>query len=222
MRPPAEVTALLRLAAGRTKNFAKIRAGRLNPSERPARPAATLPMNPGPPEPNRDFLALMMPNQRSIRNFIYSIHPEAGDLDDLMQDTAISLWEKFDTFDHSREFLPWAMRLAYFEVLRFRKKRSRDRLVFSDQLVEVLAGEAPDAVPAEPVRQALESCLCQLDGRARDVIEARYGQGTSITDLAAARNESVHRLYRLLEKVRGLLVACVHRQLAADGHRFPR
>jgi RNA polymerase sigma-70 factor (ECF subfamily) len=179
-------------------------------------------MNPGPPEPNRDFLALMMPNQRSIRNFIYSIHPEAGDLDDLMQDTAISLWEKFDTFDPSREFLPWAMRLAYFEVLRFRKKRSRDRLVFSDQLVDVLAGEAPEAMPAEPVRQALESCLCRLDARARDVIEARYGQGTSISDLAAARNESVHRLYRILEKVRGLLIACVRRQLAAEGHPLPR
>jgi RNA polymerase sigma-70 factor (ECF subfamily) len=212
----------LRVPGGRAKIFAKIRAARLNPVERPARPPARPTMNSGPPEPNRDFLALMMPNQRSIRNFIYSIHPEAGDLDDLMQDTAISLWEKFDTFDHSREFLPWAMRLAYFEVLRFRKKRSRDRLVFSDQLVDVLAGEAPEAVPAEPVRQALESCLCQLDGRARDVIEARYGHGTSITDLAAARNESVHRLYRILEKVRGLLIACVRRQLAAEGHRLPR
>lgn len=180
-------------------------------------------MNPGPgtPAQNRDFLALMMPNQRSIRNFIYSIHPEAGDLDDLMQDTAISLWEKFDTFDATREFLPWAMRLAYFEVLRFRKKRSRDRLVFSDQLVDVLAGEASEAPVAEPVRQALDSCLCQLDARARDVIEARYGQGTSITDLAAARNESVHRLYRVLEKVRGLLIACVRRQLSAEGHRLP-
>lgn len=180
-------------------------------------------MNPGPgtPAQNRDFLALMMPNQRSIRNFIYSIHPEAGDLDDIMQDTAISLWEKFDTYDATREFLPWAMRLAYFEVLRFRKKRSRDRLVFSDQLVEVLAGEAPEAPVAEPVRQALDSCLCRLDARARDVIEARYGHGTSITDLAAARNESVHRLYRVLEKVRGILIACVRRQLADEGHRLP-
>lgn len=174
-----------------------------------------------PPERNREFLTLMLPHQQSIRNFIYSIHPEAGDLDDIMQDTAMSLWEKFDTFDNTREFLPWAMRLAYFEVLRFRKKRSRDRLVFSDELVELLAGEAPQAEIAEPVRLALDSCLCRLDSRSRAVIEARYGQGTSITDLAAARNESVHRLYRILEKVRGMLVTCVRRQLAADGQRFP-
>lgn len=179
-------------------------------------------MNSGPSEDNRDFLALLMPNQRSIRSFIYSIHPEAGDLDDLMQDTAISLWEKFETYDRTREFLPWAMRLAYFEVLRLRKKRSRDRLVFSDELVEALAGEATDAPSADGVRQALDACLCLLDARARDVIDARYARGTSITDLAASRKESVHRLYRLLEKVRGILIACVRQRLAAEGHPFPR
>lgn len=178
-------------------------------------------MKSGSPEKNREFLALMLPHQQSIRNFIYSIHPEAGDLDDIMQDAAFSLWEKFDTFDASREFLPWAMRLAYFEVLRFRKKRSRDRLVFSDKLVDILAEEAPESEVTAPVRQALESCLCQLDPRARAVIDARYGHGTSIADLAEARQESVHKLYRVLEKVRGMLVSCVRRQLSTEGHRLP-
>jgi len=167
-------------------------------------------------ELNREFLARMLPNQRAIRNFIYSIHPQAGDLDDLMQDVAISLWEKFETFDMSREFLPWANRLAYFEVLRLRKKRSRDRLVFSEELVEILAGESPSTDLVEPVRQALDNCLCKLDSKSRAVIEARYAYGTSIADLAASRRESVHHLYRLLEKIRGLLVTCVRRQLDAD------
>jgi RNA polymerase sigma-70 factor (ECF subfamily) len=177
-------------------------------------------MKPGSSENNREFLALLLPSQQSIRNFIYSIHPEAGDLDDIMQDTAISLWEKFETYDRAREFLPWAMRLAYFEVLRFRKKRSRDRLVFSEELVELLAGEATEEESAEPVRQALDSCLCRLDNRSREVIEARYASGTSISDLASARRESVHALYRTLEKVRALLVSCVRRRLADEGHRL--
>jgi RNA polymerase sigma-70 factor (ECF subfamily) len=170
------------------------------------------------PEPNRDFLAYLLPNQQAIRNFIYSIHPDAGDLDDIMQDTAVSLWEKFETFDHDRKFLPWAMRLAYFEVLRFRKKRSRDRLVFSAELVDMLAAESSDNDIAEPTRLALESCLCRLDPRSRAVIEARYGRGASISELASTRQESVHRLYRLLEKVRSMLVSCVRQKLASEGH----
>lgn len=177
-------------------------------------------------EQTREFLALMVPHQPAIRNFILSIHPQSGDLDDLMQDVALSLWEKFGTFDKTREFLPWANSLAYFEVLRFRKKRSRDRLVFSglvlsDELVALLAEEASAKSLAEPVRVALDACLCKLDARSRDVLLARYARGTSIADLAAARKEPAHRLYRILEKVRSLLITCIHRQLSASGLARP-
>ncbi|BCU78039.1 sigma-70 family RNA polymerase sigma factor [Luteolibacter sp. LG18] len=173
-------------------------------------------------EQTREFLSLMVPHQPSIRNFVLSIHPQPGDLDDLMQNVAISLWEKFATFDRTREFLPWANSLAYFEVLRFRKKCSRDRLVFSglvlsEDLVAMLAEEASSRSLAEPVRAALETCLCKLDEKSREVVMARYASGNSIADLAASRKESVHRLYRILEKVRSLLVTCVHRQLSASG-----
>ena len=172
------------------------------------------------PVSSRDFLACLLPNQHAIRNFIYSIHPVAGDLDDIMQDIAVSLWEKFDTFDHDRKFLPWAMRLAYFEVLRFRKKRSRELLVFSPELVDVLAAESSDTVISEAAHLALDSCLCRLDPRSRALIEARYGRGTSITQLATTRQESVHRLYRMLERVRSMLVSCVHQKLASEGHHL--
>jgi RNA polymerase sigma-70 factor (ECF subfamily) len=166
-----------------------------------------------PSEPNREFIELLLPNQRALRNFIFSIHPQAQDLDDLMQETCLSLWHKFGTFDPTREFLPWANRLAYFEVLRFRKDRSRSRLVFSDQMVEQLAEEAVHPTGEDRLREALGACLGKLDDKARKVLEARYSQGASIQDLAAARNESPHRLYRILEKSRAALVACVRRQL---------
>jgi len=171
-------------------------------------------------EGNREFLSRLLPNQKSIRNFIYSLHPHAEDLDDIMQDTVMSLWEKFDTFELDREFLPWANRLAYFEVLRFRKKRSRDRLVFSDEMVEQLWEDAPSPNDTEAVRLALDACLCKLDGRAREVVEARYARGASIATLAKMRSESVHQLYRILEKVRLALVSCVQRRLASEGNPF--
>lgn len=170
-------------------------------------------MSPSSAEPNRDFIELLVPNQRAIRNFIYGIHPQAQDLDDLMQETCLSLWSKFETFDRAREFLPWAMRLAYFEVLRFRKDRSRDRLVFSDEMVEQLADESVQQSADDRLREALNLCLGKLDDKARRVLEARYARGTSIQDLAKSHNESPHRLYRILEKSRTSLVACVQRQL---------
>ncbi|MFD0895736.1 sigma-70 family RNA polymerase sigma factor [Luteolibacter ambystomatis] len=173
-------------------------------------------------EQTREFLSRMVPHQPAIRNFILSIHPQPADLDELMQDVALSLWEKFETYDREREFLPWANSLAYFEVLRFRKKRSRDRLVFSglvfsEELVALLAEEASSRSLAEPARVALDECLGKLDTNSRTIILARYSRGTSIAELAASGKKSVHSLYRTLEKLRSLLVGCVHRQLAAEG-----
>ena len=166
---------------------------------------------------NREFLARMLPSQQAIRRFIFSVHPRAGDVDDIMQDTALSLWDKFETFDTTREFLPWAFRLACFEVLRFRKKCSRERLVFSNELIEILADEVSGEGFGENLKQALDGCLRRLDSRQREVVNARYVAGNSIAELAKTRNESPHRLYRDLEKSRTLLAICVRRKLADEG-----
>ena len=100
-------------------------------------PGTSSPFHPMPSDPQHgdrasDFIPLITGSQRELRNYLFSLHPHPGDLDDLFQETSLKLWEIFDEYDASRPFLPWALRIAYFQVLRFRKKRSRDRLVFSD------------------------------------------------------------------------------------------
>lgn len=165
-----------------------------------------------------EFLAHMLKSQRAVRNYLYSLHPRPQDLDDLVQETALKLWREFEHFDTNREFLPWALRIAYFEVLRFRKKQTRDRLVFSEELVELLAEDAREAPTKEASRLALDTCLAKLDAPAREVLMARYDQDESIADLATRRKVSVHRLYRLLENTRSAIVTCVRRHLYLDDH----
>lgn len=161
---------------------------------------------------SNDFLGHMLKNQRRVRNYIFSLHPRSRDLDDLVQQTAMTLWREFHRFDTSREFLPWAMRIAYFEVLRLRKKQTRDRLVFSDELIEILAEDTQEPDP-EPTQRALQSCLSTLDPLSREALLARYGEHETVADLATRRGVSVHRLYRLLDRARCLIVTCVRRRI---------
>jgi len=174
--------------------------------------------NPHPDERSGEFLSYMLKSQRAVRNYLFSLHPRAQDLDDLLQETALTLWREFDKFDRGREFLPWALRIAYFEVLRFRKKQSRDRLVFSEEFLELLDAEAEVAAPAQPALRALEVCLAKLDARSHEVLMARYSEGGTVAELAARRRDSVHRLYRLLERARLSVVTCVRRQLHLGGN----
>jgi RNA polymerase sigma-70 factor, ECF subfamily len=168
-------------------------------------------------DPSNQFLSHMLKNQRSIRNYIFSLHPRAQDLDDLVQQTALTLWREFGKFDPTREFLPWALRISYFEVLRLRKKQSRDRLVFSDDFIELVAAEFAESSSPSPDRNALDVCLAKMDAASREVLLARYSDDATVSGLAAKHRISVHRLYRMLESARTSLIACIRRQLYLTG-----
>lgn len=164
-------------------------------------------------DPSTEFVGHMLKNQHAVRSYLFSLHPQAQDLDDLMQQTAMTLWREFERYDRSREFLPWAIRIAYFEVLRLRKKQSRDRLVFTDGLLEILAEDAISDHTAKPVLEAIHTCLARLDDSSREVLLAHYGKNQTVSGIAALRKVSVHRLYRLLDSARCAVTACVRRHL---------
>jgi len=100
---------------------------------------------------------------RDLKNYLFSLHPHAEDLDCLIQETSLKLWQAYEEYDPARPFLPWALQIAYFEVLRFRKERCCDRQADSDDLVEQLAGEAPLAGQADVVHKACIRIMEQPD-----------------------------------------------------------
>lgn len=177
--------------------------------------------SPASPEPSddrtSDFLALILDSQQDLKNYLFSLHPHPQDLDDLFQETSLKLWQVFGDYDSTRPFLPWALRIAYFQVLRFRKTRSRDRLVFSNEMIEILADETPLAGRDDLLRSCLDDCLEELTPRTREILLARYSQHTSIAKLAENSRRSVHALYRVLNSARSQITNCLNKKLAAEG-----
>src|SRR5262245_8265994 len=79
------------------------------------------------------FLQLFLANERRIYAFILALVPVWSDADDLLQETSAVLWRKLDEFQPGSDFVAWALKIARFEVLNYRKRQSRDRGLFSDQ-----------------------------------------------------------------------------------------
>ena len=48
-----------------------------------------------------------------------------NDADDIMQETTIVMYEKFDSFEKGSDFLSWANTIAKYKTLEFLKKRKR-------------------------------------------------------------------------------------------------
>ena len=71
------------------------------------------------------FIKLFSQSQPDIRRYIYSLCQNMSDMEDILQETSLSLWRKFDQYDHKQPFLNWAFRFAYFEVMKYREKKKK-------------------------------------------------------------------------------------------------
>ena len=73
----------------------------------------------------------------------------------------VVIWQKAANYVEGTDFWRWASQIAYFEVLTYRKRRGRDRLVFDDDLLASVAVEADrqmawidaDLVASAPLRR---------------------------------------------------------------------
>ena len=87
-----------------------------------------------------DFVAEYSRCENEVYRFILSLVPHRPDADELMQETAKTLWTKYFQANESiRSFKPWACQIAFYEVLRYRKSKARERMSFSHDVVEQLA-----------------------------------------------------------------------------------
>ncbi len=77
-----------------------------------------------------EFVLLMTRHQRKIWRFINALLPAPNAADDVLQETSLVLWRKWEQFDTDREFLPWACGIARLQVLRFvRENRCKPKQI---------------------------------------------------------------------------------------------
>lgn len=168
-------------------------------------------------EKTEQFVALILANQQRICGFIRSMVPHAADMDDLFQQTSAVLWRKFDEFEPGTNFAAWAMRVAHFQIRDYRKKKLRNRGIFSDELMDKLAEQVTEVSLQADVRQeALEGCLEALSEDQRRIVRMRYIQEDSIEEIAARTERSTKTVYRSLGHIRESLLACIRRKLAEE------
>ncbi len=144
--------------------------------------------------------------------------PRRDDVEEVLQQTAVALWEKFDEFDPQQEFLPWATRFAYFQVLNFRKELARTRLVYSEEVMKSLAETRAElSEELEERRAALRHCLAKLKTEDRSLLERRYAESLTVKSLAEESGRTVKSLYRRLDRIRELIATCIERDTTPAG-----
>jgi RNA polymerase sigma-70 factor (ECF subfamily) len=128
----------------------------------------------------------------------------------VLQETNLVLWRKSDEFQSGSDFKAWSFRVAHFQVMAFRQRQIRDRLVFSDEVIEKFSRDA--AAQDEAYEQRIEllaTCVDRLSDRNRDVLCRFYDQGESLDTIAASLKRTANAVGQMLFRIRKSLIQCV-------------
>jgi len=163
------------------------------------------------------FVPLFVAHETRLRGLLRSLLPQWSAVDDVLQETSLVAWRKFEHFDTATNFMAWAGAIARFEALRYLRDRGRDPHIFSDDLFELMAAEAVEEADAlERERSALSRCLEKLPAPQREFLQLAYQPGTQINELAAQAGRSVEGVYKSIQRMRSRLRDCIQQELKEE------
>ncbi len=173
------------------------------------------------PDNNRDasFVAQLTAYQQNLLVYVRCLMPGDENADEVLQRTNAKIWEKRESFQIGSNFRAWAMAVARYEVLSYRKQLARDaRIVLSDELEQTIAEEVKKFQDNFADRRgALEACLNELDTNSRRMLLARYSSPVSVSELAKHFGRSAGGFRVTLSRLRSKLMECVEAKLQASG-----
>ena len=164
------------------------------------------------------FLAFHVQNHNRLSAFVHTLVSSWQDAEEIIQDTLVVLWRKFDEFDPRTSFFAWAARVAQFEVLNYRRKNRHRIMILDEKVLDALATTAIEQLDdMELHRTELEKCIQKLPERDRELLRLRYQEGGDIQKAAEALQRSTGHVQRVLRKIRASLLRCVHMGISGHG-----
>lgn len=166
--------------------------------------------------PKKDmFVRLFVRHNHHLFNFILTLVPNYSEAEDILQETAVIMWEKIDTFESGTNFLAWARKIARYKIANYYRTK-KETFRFEDDLLETLSVvNAKEYSYFGEKKAALVGCLNKLESMDLELIRLKYKQNIPISTIARDMNKSCHTLYKRISFIYMVLQACIRKSLGA-------
>ena len=159
---------------------------------------------------------MLRENQHKIHAYILSLVPNFVDAEEILQETIFIMWKKFDQFQLGTNFDSWGVKIAYYNILNYRKWK-RKEICFSDTVF----GKFTDIAEKKCARidnriPAMRLCVKKLDDEDQRLLKARYEWNYSVETIARNMNRSSKFVYKRLAKIVQALYGSVRRTIQED------
>jgi RNA polymerase sigma-70 factor (ECF subfamily) len=163
------------------------------------------------------FTVLWTAAQPTVMAFIRSVVGSAADAEDTLQEVAYAIASRFDEYDAARPFAAWAIGIAKYKLMEWRRSVSHDRVLFQSHTIEQIAdGYAQVSAEAGGATRALDHCMSKLGAKPKRVLELRYVQQMKPSAIARELGTTSNTISVLLHRTRETLRDCVKRHLAME------
>jgi RNA polymerase sigma-70 factor (ECF subfamily) len=164
------------------------------------------------------YIKLLNESQSRLFAYLYAHVLNMADAEDLYQQVAMVLWQKFDQFVPGTDFGSWGIRVAELTIKNFLRGRRRSKVLFSDEVMQRIVDRQSQIAQeaAEARTDALKSCLKRLPQQDRQLVERCYGGDLRIKEIAADEGRSAGAVYTALCRIRQALLTCIERKIAAE------
>jgi RNA polymerase sigma-70 factor (ECF subfamily) len=155
--------------------------------------------------------------QPAVARFVRSFVRNPADADDVLQEVALTIVDRFEKYDASRPFLGWALGVARNLVkAHFRKQLRRPPTIEDETAVDRVAAAFEVLQPElEDRKQALAECIEWVPAADRQILAMHYEDDLKPAGIAEKVGKSANHIAVLLHRLRAGLRKCVEQKMTA-------
>lgn len=162
-------------------------------------------------------MRLFLESERELLRYVMALVPNVSDARDVVQETAVALWQKIEKYDSTKPFIPWACRFALNEARMHLRTESRRRRLVDEDVASMLEDRRVEmAASLDMRREHLQDCLNRLPEEQRRLVRSYYFDDESIEALAGKLGRGADAIYKSLQRIRQALHQCIERKLQLE------
>jgi RNA polymerase sigma-70 factor (ECF subfamily) len=164
------------------------------------------------------FMSLFIPAQRKVYAYIAYHVPNKNDSDDVFQEIVAILLGKFNDYQEGTDFLRWAIAVAKYKILSFRRDNNRRKVIFDEIDMDKVQGEILKKIEMlDDESKALKQCLKKLSPNQQKLVKHRYYYEMTYRQIAHQFNISMQSTYRAISRIHAVLLKCIQISIQQGG-----
>lgn len=155
-----------------------------------------------------EFEENLKDNRNAILRFLISKGRSFADAEDILQKASMTMWRRYDTFEHGSSFMNWACTVVHFESNNFFRSMMRCPVSFDSEVAQDLGSRltVESKVNEDPRKAKLELALKKLPNKSRELLYSVYVEGEEIKTLAERDGKAPRTYYNKLNLIKKSLL----------------